>query len=163
VALRAARRTGGGVDPTVGGGLDAAGYDRDFAPGPPDGPPGRLTRRRVPRRRPSEPGGGSGAPALPAGAPPGRGAPRGAVRARAARIAAELGCGVLVNLGGDIAVAGPMPDGGWRVRVQDVTGRPEEPPAGPSAVIAIRSGGLATSSTAARRWRRGRDVLHHIL
>jgi len=30
-------------------------------------------------------------------------------------------------------------------------------------VIAIRSGGLATSSTAARRWRRGGDVLHHIL
>jgi thiamine biosynthesis lipoprotein ApbE len=49
------------------------------------------------------------------------------------------------------------------LRVQDVTGRPEEPPAGPSAVIAIRSGGLATSSTAARRWRRGGDVLHHIL
>ncbi|HEY3036045.1 MAG TPA: FAD:protein FMN transferase, partial [Streptosporangiaceae bacterium] len=34
---------------------------------------------------------------------------------------------------------------------------------GPSAVVAIRTGGLATSSTAARRWRRGGDVLHHIL
>jgi thiamine biosynthesis lipoprotein len=34
---------------------------------------------------------------------------------------------------------------------------------GPSTVVAIRSGGLATSSTAARRWRRGGDVLHHIL
>src|SRR5207247_1367683 len=81
----------------------------------------------------------------------------------AARIAGELGCGALVNLGGDIAVAGVAPPGGWRVRVQDVTGRPEDPPAGPSAVIAIGSGGLATSSTAARRWRRGGDVLHHIL
>src|SRR5262249_58484111 len=81
----------------------------------------------------------------------------------AARIVAELGCGALVNLGGDIAVAGTAPDGGWRVRVQDITGRPDEPPAGPSAVVAIRSGGLATSSTAARRWRRGGDVLHHIL
>jgi len=30
-------------------------------------------------------------------------------------------------------------------------------------VVAIHSGGLATSSTAARRWRRGGDVLHHIL
>ena len=39
----------------------------------------------------------------------------------------------------------------------------EDPPVGPSAVVAIRSGGLATSSTAARRWRRGGDVLHHIL
>jgi thiamine biosynthesis lipoprotein len=30
-------------------------------------------------------------------------------------------------------------------------------------VVALHSGGLATSSTAARRWRRGGDVLHHIL
>jgi thiamine biosynthesis lipoprotein len=30
-------------------------------------------------------------------------------------------------------------------------------------VVTIRDGGLATSSTAARRWRRGGDVLHHIL
>ena len=47
--------------------------------------------------------------------------------------------------------------------MQDVTGAPEDPPAGPYAQIAIRDGGLATSSTAARRWRRGGDVLHHIL
>jgi thiamine biosynthesis lipoprotein len=81
----------------------------------------------------------------------------------AARLATALGCGVLVSLGGDIAVAGETPPGGWRVRVQDVTGRPEDPPVGPSAVVAIRDGGLATSSTTARRWRRGGDVLHHIL
>jgi thiamine biosynthesis lipoprotein len=81
----------------------------------------------------------------------------------AARIASQLGCGVLVSLGGDIAVAGPPPAAGWRVRVQDVTGAPGEPPAGPYALIAIRDGGLATSSTAARRWQRGGDVLHHIL
>ena len=37
------------------------------------------------------------------------------------------------------------------------------PAAGPYALIAIRDGGLATSSTAARRWQRGGDVLHHIL
>ena len=47
--------------------------------------------------------------------------------------------------------------------VQDSSGSPGDPPAGPSAVVAIRSGGLATSSTVARRWRRGGDVLHHIL
>jgi thiamine biosynthesis lipoprotein len=81
----------------------------------------------------------------------------------ASRLAAELGCGVLVSLGGDISVAGAAPEGGWRIRVQDVSGRPEDPPAGPSAVVAIHDGGLATSSTTARRWRRGGDVLHHIL
>ena len=47
----------------------------------------------------------------------------------AARIAARTGGGVLVSLGGDIAVAGPAPATGWRVRVQDVTGAPEDPPA----------------------------------
>jgi thiamine biosynthesis lipoprotein len=81
----------------------------------------------------------------------------------AARIAGELGCGVLVSLGGDTAVAGEPPEGGWRIRVQDRTALPGEPPGGPSQVVTIRDGGLATSSTAARRWRRGGDVLHHIL
>jgi thiamine biosynthesis lipoprotein ApbE len=145
VALRAARRTGGDVDPTVGNALSAAGYDRDFALVQRDGPPVRLTVRSV------------------SGLDLGATAKAWAADRAAARIAAELGCGVLVNLGGDIAVAGMVPDGGWRVRVQDVTGPPEEPPAGPSAMVAIRSGGLATSSTAARRWHRGGDVLHHIL
>ena len=47
--------------------------------------------------------------------------------------------------------------------MQDVTGRPEDVPEGPATVVAITSGGLATSSTTARRWRRGGNVLHHIL
>lgn len=80
----------------------------------------------------------------------------------AARLANRLRCGVLVGLGGDIAVAGRVPAGGWRIRVQDVTGHPEEPPRGPYTVVAIRDGGLATSSTAARRWR-GADVSAYIL
>jgi thiamine biosynthesis lipoprotein len=165
VALRAARRTGGDVDPTVGNALSAAGYDRDFAQVQRDGPPVRLTVRSVPGWRQIELDEESGLLSLPSGTRLDLGATAKAWAAdrAAARIAAELGCGVLVNLGGDIAVAGTVPDGGWRVRVQDVTGPPEEPPAGPSAVVAIRSGGLATSSTAARRWHRGGEVLHHIL
>jgi len=165
VALRAARLTDGDVDPTVGGALSAAGYDRDFALVHRDGPPVRLTVRSVPGWREVELDEAAGLVSLPSGTRLDLGATAKAWAAdrAAARIAGELGCGVLVNLGGDIAVAGAAPAGGWRVRVQDVTGRPEEPPAGPSAVIAIGSGGLATSSTAARRWRRGGDVLHHIL
>jgi thiamine biosynthesis lipoprotein len=81
----------------------------------------------------------------------------------AARIADRLGCGVLVSLGGDTAVAGTPPEGGWRIRVQDKTAPPAETPDGPSQVVAISDGGLATSSTAARRWHHGGDVLHHIL
>jgi thiamine biosynthesis lipoprotein len=69
-----------------------------------------------------------------------------------------------VSLGGDIAVAGQPPEGGWVVRVQDVTGDPaQDPNSGVTSLVAISGGGLATSSTAARRWRRGGSVLHHIL
>jgi thiamine biosynthesis lipoprotein len=81
----------------------------------------------------------------------------------ASAIAARTGSGVLVSLGGDVAVAGSAPAGGWRVRVQDVTGSPDDPPTGPAAVVTLTSGGLATSSTRARRWRRGGLELHHLL
>jgi thiamine biosynthesis lipoprotein len=80
----------------------------------------------------------------------------------AARLAGTLRCGVLVGLGGDIAVAGRVPAGGWRIRVQELTGQPEEPPRGPFTVVAIRDGGLATSSTTARRWR-GTNVAAYVL
>ena len=82
----------------------------------------------------------------------------------AAKIADRLGCGVLVSLGGDTAVAGPPPtEAGWPIRVQDTTLPLEDTPDGPTQVVSIRVGGLATSSTAARRWHHGGDVLHHIL
>jgi thiamine biosynthesis lipoprotein ApbE len=163
VALRAARLTDGDVDPTVGAAMSAVGYDRDFEKIEPNGPPLRLTVRKVPGWREVRLDGQT--LIMPAGVQLDLGATAKAWAAdrSAARIAAQLGCGVLVSLGGDIAVAGPAPDGGWRIRVQDVTGAPGDPPGGPYALIAIRDGGLATSSTAARRWQRGGDVLHHIL
>jgi len=75
-------------------------------------------------------------------------------------IARQLGCGVLVSLGGDIAVAGPAPAGGWQVRVTD------DHAAGPDApgqTVAISSGGLATSSTTVRAWAPGGRRMHHII
>jgi len=163
VALRAARLTDGDVDPTVGAAMSAVGYDRDFEEVATIGPGVALTVRAVPGWR--EVHLDSRTLTMPAGVQLDLGATAKAWAAdrSAARIAARAGCGVLVSLGGDIAVAGPAPDGGWRIRVQDVTGPADQAPAGPYALIAIRDGGLATSSTAARRWRRGGDVLHHIL
>ena len=166
VALRAARLTDGDVDPTVGAAMAAIGYDRDFALVPASRAAGHAAVRAVPgwRQVHLDERAAAADPARRAcawtWAPPPRPGPP---TASAARLAAALGCGVLVGLGGDIAVAGEPPAGGWRIRVQDVTGRPEDPADGPSAVVAIREGGLATSSTTARRWRRGGDVLHHIL
>jgi thiamine biosynthesis lipoprotein len=163
VALRAASLTDGDVDPTVGAAMSAVGYDRDFEQIQHTGPPLALTVRTVPGWREVHLEGQS--LTMPAGVQLDLGATAKAWAAdrSATRIASRLGCGVLVSLGGDIAVAGPAPQDGWRIRVQDVTGSPDEPPAGPYALIAIRDGGLATSSTAARRWQRGGDVLHHIL
>jgi thiamine biosynthesis lipoprotein len=165
VALRAARLTGGDVDPTVGEAIAAVGYDRDFSLVSPEGPPLAVAVRSVPGWNEVRLDQESGTLSIPAGTRLDLGATAKAWAAdkAAERLAGELGCGVLVSLGGDIAVAGQVPPGGWRIRVQDVTGAPADPPAGPSAVVAIRDGGLATSSITARRWRRGGDVLHHIL
>ena len=165
VALRAARLTDGDVDPTVGAAMNAVGYDRDFSLVAREGPAVKLTVRTIPGWRQVEFDEQARLLRLPPGVRLDLGATAKAWAAdrAATRIAAATGSGVLVSLGGDVAVSGRAPDGGWRIRVQDVSGRPEDPPTGPSAVVAIRTGGLATSSTAARRWRRGGDILHHIL
>ena len=165
VALRAAAMTDGDVDPTVADAMSDLGYDRDFSLLPADGPSVRLTVRAVPGWRQVGLDEQARLLSLPRGVHLDLGATAKAWAAdrTASRLAGALGCGVLVGLGGDISVAGPPPPGGWRIRVQDITGRPEDPPKGPAAVVAIQAGGLATSSTTARRWRRGGDVLHHIL
>ena len=173
VSLRAAQLTDGDVDPTVGGALAELGYDRDFAELPrPEQPEaaggndtGRVSVRVIPGWRSVRVDVDRQRLTVPAGVQLDLGATvKGwAADRAAARIAQELGCGVLVSLGGDTAVAGEPPAGGWRIRVQDRTALPGAAADGPSQVVTIRDGGLATSSTAARRWRRGGDVLHHIL
>ncbi|HSZ41050.1 MAG TPA: FAD:protein FMN transferase [Trebonia sp.] len=165
VALRAASLTDGDVDPTVGAALSALGYDRDFAHVPPVGPALPVSVRVIPGWRSIALDLEAHQLTMPAGVQLDLGATvKGwAADRSAARIADKLGCGVLVSLGGDTAVAGEPPDGGWRIRVQDITSMPDAQPEGPVAVIAIRDGGLASSSTSARRWSRGGNVLHHII
>lgn len=164
-ALRGARLTNGDVDPTVGRAMEAIGYDRDFSSVPARGGEIRITVRHTTCWHQIRLDNAAGLVTVPVGVRLDLGATAKAWAAdRAARrIAAELGCGVLVSLGGDIAVAGDGPPGGWSIRVQDVTGDPVAPAQGPAGVIAIREGGLATSSTRARRWQRGGDLMHHIL
>jgi len=65
-----------------------------------------------------------------------------------------------VSLGGDIAIAGPLPEGGWPIRVTDDH---RSDGTAPGQTIALSSGGLATSSTTVRRWRAGGAERHHIL
>ncbi len=165
VALDAARATQGDLDPTVGAAMADLGYDLDFAELPADGPRVRVVPLPAPGWHRVLLDRAAGVVTMPAGVRLDLGATAKALAAdRAAeRIAAALGTGVLVGLGGDLSVRGAAPDGGWQVRVQDVTTRPDDAATGPVAMVALHHGGLATSSTMARRWVRGGDVLHHIL
>ena len=164
-ALRGARLTDGDVDPSLGRAIETLGYDRDFASVPAHGGALRVTVRHVPQWRQIELDETSGLLTVPVGVRLDLGATAKAWAAdrSAERIAHVLSCGVLVSLGGDIAVAGDVPPDGWSIRVQDITSDPLTPADGPAGVISIRAGGLATSSIRARRWQRGGDVLHHIL
>jgi FAD:protein FMN transferase len=80
---------------------------------------------------------------------------------RAAWAAAKAsGCGALVSVGGDIATCGSAPAQGWRIRVSDDH---RNRPTAPGQTVSIASGGLATSSTAVRRWIHGGRTMHHII
>jgi FAD:protein FMN transferase len=174
VALAAADVTDGDVDPTCGRSLVRLGYDRDFAVARQDTsplsqpavPPAgwqtvELDRDRREIRIPSEVMLDLGATAKALAAD------RAAIR-----IAAMLNCGTLVNLGGDIRVMGEPPDQGWPVGIADDRGfdgakaaaSPVRPcPPLHDALVTIRDGGLATSSTKVRSWSRGTARLHHII
>lgn len=185
VALRAAEITDGDVDPSIGVALQLAGYDRDFAllkqgggePLPQQATsaggaapsPLRKTHRashvRVQRRagwRAIELDRMTGVVRMPASVRLDLGATAKAWAAdRAATAVVETtGVGALVALGGDIATAGPAPSCGWRAHVTDDH---RSSPLAPGQTIAIRSGGLATSSTTVRRWNRDGARMHHII
>lgn len=161
VAVRAAELTEGLVDPTVGRAVCALGYDRDFdaldrdqpLPAVPSGPaPGWWRVRLNPERRQV---------VVPRGVRIDLGATVKAWVAdrAAAQAASDTGCGVLVGVGGDIAVAGPAPTGGWPVTVRDDHGAVP----GRHSTISIRSGAVATSGIARRRWLRAGRLVHHIV
>lgn len=160
-ALRAARITDGDVDPTVGETMEIIGYDRDFAD---------ITSNPEPVVRLKPVRGWTsvkfnewwGTLQMPAGIKLDLGATAKALAAdrAAARAEAEVGCGVLVSLGGDIATEGEPPAGGWHVRIADWHG---SGPADAHQTVCIQSGGLATSSTTVRRWEKGGETMHHIV
>lgn len=164
VALDAARDTAGAVDPTLGAALRRLGYDRTFRQIAPVGPalPVAVTVRRQAGWQQVELDRVALTVRLPAGVQLDLGATAKAHAGdrAAARAAAVTGGPVLLSLGGDIAVAGPAPEGGWPIVIADDSNAPTDAP-GP--VVVITTGGLATSSTTVRRWERGGEVVHHLL
>jgi FAD:protein FMN transferase len=160
VALRMAAATDGAVDPTVGNALCRLGYDRDFA-AIRLGLPGTLpSAKPVPGWRSIQLDPSGETICLPKDTLLDLGATAKALAAdrTAARASSALGCGVLVSLGGDIAVAGSPPPSGFAVGLADACTAEEADEA-----VAICSGGLATSGIGVRRWRLGVHVVHHII
>ncbi len=162
VACDVARRTAGAVDPTIGNAISALGYDRDY-----DEVLARRTRGRAStahvvgywhihldrgRRTVRIPRGvrldlGSSAKALIAD------------RA-AARIADAVDAGALVSIGGDVAVAGTPPPGGWAIGIAEESRTPVDQV---DQVVAITQGGLASSGPSVRQWQMGGTTHHHII
>jgi thiamine biosynthesis lipoprotein ApbE len=162
-ALRGARLSDGAVDPTVGAAVKLAGYDADFASVAADGKPLVLHVERIPGWKAVQFDEASRLVRLPRGVELDLGATAKALAAdlaAAAALEAAGAGGVLVSLGGDIAVAGEAPAEGWVIQVSEDSGAPIRP--GEEA-IAITAGGIATSSTTVRRWVRGGVELHHII
>ena len=148
VAVYAAARTDGDVDPTVGRSLGALGWNSDFTvvvarrretPRLRIVPAAGWQRIRIDRRERTV--------RIPAGVEIDLGATAKALAADrcAQRVLAATGTGALVNLGGDIAVAGAAPVGGWAILVTDDH----------------RSDVTADGQTVAHRNGRARDVEHH--
>jgi thiamine biosynthesis lipoprotein len=161
VALRAAQLTDGDVDPTIGRALRLSGYDRDFADVDQVGPALALESAPAAGWQAVELDPAEGWARVPAGVEVDLGATAKALAvdraAAAAQVAAD--CGVLVSVGGDLAVCGPPPLDGWAVRVTD----DHRDGGGCGQTITLVDGGLATSSTTVRRWSRGGQTVHHIV
>jgi FAD:protein FMN transferase len=160
--IAAAEATDGAVDPTVGATMRALGWDSDF----------RIVMSRCEAARFEV------VPAagwrrieidevlervrIPAGVEIDLGATAKALAAdrAAAAVFHTTGSSALVNLGGDIAVAGPAPAGGWPVLVTDDH---RATSGADGQVVAVAAGGLATSSTTIRRWRTTEGIAHHVV
>jgi FAD:protein FMN transferase len=153
-ALRAAAQTNGAVDPTVGRAIAELGYDGDIGELPPDGPAVTPTRpahtwRSVRLVRSID------TLVVPAGTALDLGATAKAFTAdmAARQLAARYNTATLVEIGGDLAVAGGCR---WPIQVAEMAG-------GPGQSVMLHDGGMATSTTRLRRWRRGGVELHHII
>ncbi len=162
VACRVASETAGIVDPTIGSALIELGYDRDFEEVAGNDRAGRFDPRPAPGwwriRLDAE----ARTVAIPIGVHVDLGATAKAFAAdrAAARLAESLGVGVLVNLGGDVAVAGTAPRDGWAI---GIAAECATPLAAVDQVVTIVDGGLATSGTTARTWLRNGRTVHHIV
>jgi thiamine biosynthesis lipoprotein len=162
-ALEQAAESHGLLDPTLGRELVRLGYDRDIALLDRDvqRPGGHVRSAEADRAdraswRDVRLDRSTGLLTVPAGMALDLCASAKALTAdwAATELSQRHGCSVLVEIGGDLAVAGPKDD--WQVTVAERAG-------GPGQQITLAGGGLATSTSTLRRWRSAGRQLHHIL
>ncbi len=158
LALNAARSTGGLFDPTIRDALEAAGYDRSIElieSGGPGGereylPAGRWQEIEFDERR--------GDVRIPDGVRLDFGGiGKGFAVDYTLRGLPPVDCGVLISAGGDLAVAGPAPDGGWICDIESTT------QADADETVMLESGAIATSGLGRRTWMRDGNALHHLI
>lgn len=158
-ALHSAEMTNGLVDLTIGKFVEEVGYTVTFRDLPPDGPPVQIHVESAIGWRALVHDPEAHTLRLPEGIKLDLGASGKAWAAdrAAAAVVDNLGVSVAVDCGGDIAVRGAHPRGGWPIRVATAIGADD------FQDVLIFDGGLATSGTTARRWRRGGIDFHHII
>lgn len=157
-ALDAAARTDGLCDPTVLPSLLALGYDRDYD---------ELAASGVATLQPTKPAPGVRAinfdrenrtVELEPGCQLDLGASAKAlVVDLVANDLAPYG-GIVVELGGDVAVRGNGPTGPWVIGVADTLNITGHEPR-----VSFSNGGIATSSATTRTWRAGSQLVNHII
>jgi len=166
-ALEMAAATGGLCDPTVGLNVIAAGYDQSFellsvvGPGPtvPHHPGGgwQLVRVNVENSTVRVPEGFQ----LDLG-----GSAKGWAVDRAIEVIdntllpAFPGAGVCVSAGGDLAVVGLPPGGGWPITIRE---RLESPEGVPDRLVRLQRGAMATTGATQRQWQRDGATGHHVI
>jgi thiamine biosynthesis lipoprotein len=146
LALAARERTDGRFDPTVHDALVSAGYDRTFDELPQDAPAAGT---------PSACGGGVTVDGRRIELEPGfrldlGGIGKGFAAERVAEMLALTGPS-LVSAGGDVAVRGVPTEGTWAVEVDE------------TLTLGLTHGGLATSGSDRRHWRRADTEQHHLI
>jgi FAD:protein FMN transferase len=156
-AIEAWRLTGGGFDPTVLGAVRRAGYDVSFE---------QISAQRCAAINDSPIVGctdifvDGGTVRLPAGTafdPGGIGKGLAADIVIGELLAAGV-AGACVNLGGDLRVAGDNPNGdAWTIAIEHPS--MDEP----LALIGMRAGAVATSTTLRRRWNVDGQTRHHLI
>ncbi|MCL2454943.1 MAG: FAD:protein FMN transferase [Micrococcales bacterium] len=159
VALDAARATGGLVHPLLGRAMVVLGYDRTFGSLVELGD-GSTVETAMPaldawQQIELDPAGTVRIPertSLDLGAT----GKAWAADLIAATFEKHLDASAVVSVGGDLRIA--HPDGTpWSVAVA------ERPGAAPDALVTLDRGGMATSSTQVRRWKRAGAQRHHVL